>query len=69
MIIITELCCMKRELKKLIEKNTPYKVLSIFDPEKDERCEPCVMTIEILYVKNKDDNNKKGNRKRNSLQD
>lgn len=43
---------MKRELKKLIEKKTPYKVLCVYNPEVDKRCEPQVMTIEVL-VENK----------------
>jgi hypothetical protein len=42
---------MKRELKKLIEKKTPYKVLCVYEPEVDNRCEPQVITIEVLVEK------------------
>jgi hypothetical protein len=44
---------MKRELKKLIEKKTPYKVLCVYEPEVDKRCEPQVMTIEVLVKEKK----------------
>lgn len=56
--MIFELCNMKRKVKKLInevktvvEANTPYKVLAVFEPEVDSNCEPQVMTIEILVKK------------------
>ena len=43
---------MEEEIKLVVEKNTPYKVLAVFEPEVDSNCEPQVMTIEIL-VENK----------------
>lgn len=42
---------LRKEVKAVVEKNTEYKVLAVFEPEVDSNCEPQVMTIEILVKK------------------